>query len=139
MAAQLHAMTVAEPVRRVSIAYQDPCRSGQQVVVTETPITPPLSPKSFPPEQQESMAVDGPPRYSASECSPTPTLHDEPMGVESAPTKVVSHHSLEEEADLRTPSSVPPTRLLEDEQVRLQSASVRLQDFEVRGTLGEHA
>ncbi|TEB35989.1 AGC/PKA protein kinase [Coprinellus micaceus] len=128
-------MTVAEPVRRVSIAYHDPCRSGQQVVVTETPITPPLSPKTSPPEQQESMAVDGPPSDSASECSPTPTLHEEPMGVESALAKVVSHQSLEE-ADLHTPSSGPPTRLLEDEQVRLQSASVRLQDFEVRGTLG---
>lgn len=141
MASQLHAMTVADPVRRVSIAYQDPCNGGQQVVVTETPITPPLSPKSFHLEHQEFMAVDGSLSSKASDCSPTPTVNEDAMAVEPVPVDVAGRHSganVEMEADV-APHSKPPTRLLEDEQVRLQPVGLRLRDFEVRGTLGEHA
>lgn len=142
MASQLHAMTIADPVRRVSITYQDPCRGGQQVVVTETPITPPLSPKSFHLEQHESMAVDGSLSSKALDFSPTPTLDEEPMAVEPVRVDVAgpgADAKAKMEADLVAPLSNPPARLLEDEKVRLQPSGIRLQDFEVRGTLGKLA
>ena len=132
MAAQLHALTVAEPIRRISITYQPSRKNSQQIVVTDAPITPPLSPKSLP-GRQDSMAVDNPPSCTAAHHG---AVDGQPESMDFEKTPNAESEEMSQPESLDEPAK-SPARLLEDEQVRLQPVGLKLSDFEVRGTLGK--
>lgn len=128
----------AEPVRRISITYQQPSCPESQVVVTEAPITPPLSPKSIA-TKSGAMPVEEMPI-----CSSKPIqIHSEQeaMDVESAPVhqhpNTMPGEQQAQSQDQSNESQNRPQRCLEDQRVRLQGSGLKLSDFEVRGTLGK--
>lgn len=138
MAAQLHALTVAEPIRRISIAYQDSHKNSQQIVITDAPITPPLSPKSLP-GRQDSMAVDNTPSRTAAHHGAVDE-QQESMDFEKTPSAESGQSAMAvemSESEALDDPAKSPARLLEDEQVRLQPVDLKLSDFDVRGTLGK--
>ena len=109
-----------EAIRRPSTTSLLPRQS--QILLTNAPPTPPLSPNHVEPQFDQIM-VDA---ESCSGDSHPPTL-----SVSS------SSESMEVEDD-RYLAAEPqrPLRLLEDERVHLQRFGLKLSDFEVRGTLG---
>ncbi|KAK0240470.1 putative cyclic AMP-dependent protein kinase catalytic subunit [Armillaria nabsnona] len=108
---------------RTSIAAS--LRRDSQVIVTDAPITPPLSPgrsaltieDTDMDDGDDSIIVDVEPRYSG------PDVEYQPQSPESAVAPSIDNPQR-------------PLRLLEDEQVHLQKNGLKLTDFEVRGVLG---
>lgn len=119
----------SEAIRRTS--QTNSIRRDSQAVISDAPMTPPLSPGHS--EQGfDAIVVDAEPRYSSQEHNVPPTNASEAGITPRAGTAAM-------EVDSHTPSptgSQPPLRLLEDEQVHLQRSGLRLSDFDVRGTLG---
>jgi protein kinase A len=101
----------------------------------EAPMTPPMSPgHSEEGCMEDSIIVDSEPRFSGPA--------QPPMASSLGQTQQESRSSSNEEMDgLKLASSPkPPLRLLEDEQVHVEkSGSLRLKDFEIKGTLGQSA
>ncbi|TFK25075.1 AGC/PKA protein kinase [Coprinopsis marcescibilis] len=118
-----------DPVRRISITYQTPRRESQ-VMITEAPITPPLSPKSVA-AAPDAMLVEELPIYTdkpgAVQIVQSVPVVQEFMDVEPV-------HARERKDDIEPLNR--PQRLLEDEKVHIQRSGLSLSDFDVRGTLG---
>jgi len=110
-----------------------PRRRESEAMLSEGPITPPMSPgHSEEGCMEDSITVDSEPRFSGPAQPPMaskptqaqqqwgPSL-DDGMGLSRAVT-----------------SPKPPLRLLEDEQEHVEkSGLLRLKDFEIKGTLGQ--
>jgi len=136
MAIQHHQASLqmsVEPVRRISITYQQPSRQESQVVITEAPITPPLSPKSTA-NKSEGMVIEEIPVYSTTKESVQLQAEGEAMDI--TPMESVEVTTLPPREKSIVEPHKRPQRLLEDEKVRLQGSGLNLSDFEVRGTLG---
>ena len=113
-------------------------RRDSDCMLSDGPITPPLSPGRS--EDGEAIIVDSEPRYSGpagqlQHSLPHPHLRD----MEAARRGRRSHQQEGMEVDSRAPASSPrpPQRHLEDEQSHLEKGTLKLTDFEVKGTLGE--
>jgi len=109
-----------------------PPRRDSEAVLSEGPMTPPMSPgHSEEGCMEDSITVDSEPRFSGPKQPPMPSN----LGQVQQEWKP----SLDEEMDglrVLTPPK-PPLRLLEDEQVHVEkSGLLRLKDFEIKGTLG---
>ena len=108
-------------------------RRDSEAMMSEGPITPPMSPgHSEGGYMEDSITVDSEPRFSG------PT--QPPMASNLSQEQQEGKQTLNEEMDalkVTTPPK-PPLRLLEDEQVHVEkSGSLRLKDFEIKGTLGQ--
>jgi hypothetical protein len=87
-------------------------------IVSDAPITPPMSPTHSENGDDDDIMIDAQPRYSGPIRAP---YGDYPsMDVDETPEIVKK-----------------PQRILEDERVHLYQDGMRLTDFEVRGTLGK--
>ena len=115
---------------------ESPCRPsphGSALMVLTDSTTPPSSPhKSL---LAPEISIDSQPPYTTSapsDQSPDPSPpHSPPQSVtESAPD-----HDMDRDCDPPLQSTNNPVRLLDDEEEHVHR-SLRLQDFEVRGTLG---
>lgn len=107
----------------------------------EGPITPPMSPG--PSEEDDgSISVDTEPRYSGHR-------HEIPIDIEArlyseaGPRRESRNRSSDERMDIdpvrhASSSPRPPARHLEDEPTHVDKGSLKLTDFEVKGTLGKH-
>lgn len=106
-------------------------RRESQVVISDAPLTPPLSP-SHTEQEVDSIIIDSEPRYSGPDRSI-------PHSEASAAAISARLDTVDMEVD-RAPTSAPqpPLRLLEDEQVHLQRSGLKLSDFDVQGTLGSY-
>ena len=110
-----------------------PPRRDSEAVLSEGPMTPPMSPgHSEEGCMEDSITVDSEPRFSG------PT--QPPVASNLGQAQQEWRPSLDEEMDglrVLTPPK-PPLRLLEDEQVHVEkSGLLRLKDFEIKGTLGQ--
>ncbi|KDQ60624.1 hypothetical protein JAAARDRAFT_31588 [Jaapia argillacea MUCL 33604] len=123
-------------LRATNLFQPVPIRRDSEAMLSEGPITPPMSPKPQSEANREggAIVVDVQPRFSGAgvqrEMSP-----DQPTS--SVQTPMLSHRQPEsgEDERPRTPPK-PPLRLLENEQSHLRKGTLRLTDFEVKGTLG---
>jgi len=104
----------------------DSLRCESQTIISDAPMTPPLSPRHSP-FGLEAIIVDSEPRCGGLQRNnpcPLPdtiTLQPDEMEVDRPKEATASH---------------APLRVLEDEKVHLQKSGLRLSDFDVRGTLG---
>jgi hypothetical protein len=136
MSFEHHPTALAAPndsTRKISISY---CNPESQVVITEVPITPPLSPKAFI-SKSDILSLED---MSMVASTTTPIqLRSEQLAMDvdqatqDAPMTPIS--PIEEQQPILEPSS-RPLRKIEDQKDRLQTAGLKLSDFEVRGTLG---
>ena len=96
--------------------------------VGQGPITPPLSPGRSD-EGDPSLVIDTEPRYSGGGTPPSefPAHGKLPAAAEEA---------MDVDPEQSASSPKPPLRRLEDEQSHLTRGSLKLTDFEVKGTLG---
>ena len=104
-----------ETKRRPSLIY--PTRQPSQM---DTPLTPPMSPKDIPIDDQ---------------CNKTePELNEnrQPQNLQT----ILQETPQPADVDMVDDVVHRPQRLLEDEKVHLQRSGIKLSDFEVRGTLG---
>lgn len=118
--------------------FQTPFRRDSEIIVSECPITPPMSPGHSEDGGEEAIIVDTERRFSGLERDIFPES--------TAPTGLHSHQNaihwretgdMEVDRQVSTGSPRPPLRLLEDEKVHVEkSGSLKLMDFEVKGTLG---
>ena len=105
----------------------------------EGPITPPMSP-GHSEEDDGSISVDTEPRYSGHRHE-IPIDIDAKLYPEAGPRRQSRNRGSDERMDVdivRPPSSSPrpPARHLEDEPTHIHKGSLKLTDFEVKGTLG---
>jgi hypothetical protein len=107
-------------------------RRDSEAMMSEGPMTPPMSPGHSEEGIEDSITVDSEPRFSG------PT--QPPVASNLGQAQQEGKQTLNEEMDalkVTTPPK-PPLRLLEDEQVHVEkSGSLRLKDFEIKGTLGQ--
>jgi hypothetical protein len=115
----------SEAVRRAS--QTNSIRQDSQFVISDAPMTPPLSP-GHSEEDLDAIIVDAEPRYSSQE-------HN--VHAAKAPGARSETAAMEVDGHTTSPAVLqPPPRLLEDEHVHLQRSGLKLSDFDVRGTLG---
>ncbi|KAJ6500451.1 putative cyclic AMP-dependent protein kinase catalytic subunit [Mycena sanguinolenta] len=110
-----------------------PRRSQAQIIVPDAPMTPPMSP-GHSENGEDSIVIDAEPRYSGPETLGPHSVPRQPWS-DSIPFRDFGDMEIEPQSP-RPVAPQRPLRLLEDEQVHLQRAGLRLTDFEVRGTLG---
>lgn len=115
-------------------------RRDSDCMLSDGPITPPLSPERSE-DGDAAIIVDSEPRYSGpgGQVQPAvPHAHLREGGSRRGSGRR-SHQQDVMEVDARAPASSPrpPQRHLEDEQSHLEKGSLKLTDFEVKGTLGE--
>ncbi|KZT69045.1 cAMP dependent protein kinase [Daedalea quercina L-15889] len=96
--------------------------------VGQGPITPPLSP-GHSDEGDPSIVIDSEPRYSG---GGTPPSECPTRGTRAA----VAEEAMDIDSEQSESSPKPPLRRLEDEENHLTSGTLKLTDFEVKGTLG---
>ena len=105
-----------------------PCSVHQQpqVVYSDAPLTPPLSPK--PDQGLDSQGLC--PAITHQFIHPDKGVH--------VPSELmdVDKETVDDDSDMS--HAPPPRRFLEDEAVRLTRSNIKLSHFEVRGTLGAH-
>ena len=114
-------------------------RRDSDCMLSDGPITPPLSPGRSE-EGEAAIIVDSEPRYSGPGSQLQTSLsHPHLRAVEAARRGSHSHQQDGMDVDTRplTSSPRPPQRHLEDEQSHLEKGTLKLTDFEVKGTLGE--
>ena len=116
-----------------------PSRHGSTVMVVEDSISPPSSPRQVLIRPELTVDDSQPPPYSAKDPDHSPCIsppRSPPHSLsESAPDQDMDHDDM---IPLPLPiPAKPPTsaKLLDDEEEHLHR-SLRLQDFELRGTLG---
>ena len=110
-------------------------------MLSDGPITPPLSPGRSD-EGETAIIVDSEPRYSGPGSQLQHSLpHPHLREMEAARHGRRSHQQDGIEVDIRLPASSPrpPQRHLEDEQSHLEKGTLKLADFEVKGTLGGYS
>ena len=123
--------------------FNIPKKRDSGFMASEGPITPPMSPG--PSEGDESISIDPEPRYSGP--GPVTTVPASGYLHATADPRRASREMLQSEermeVDARRLSGSPrgpPTRHLEDEQSHLERrGTLKLTDFEVKGTLGTPA
>ncbi|KAI0256484.1 kinase-like domain-containing protein [Lactifluus subvellereus] len=119
--------------------HDNPCcpsRHGSAVMVVEDSTSPPSSPRKV--LIRPKLSIDPQPP-----CSGTVSDHSPPISPPHSPPHSLAESTPDQEMDrddAASPvqpsvSAKPPVRLLEDEEEHVHR-SLRLQDFEVRGTLG---
>lgn len=112
-------------------------RRDSDCMLSEGPITPPLSPTRSD-DGESGIIVDAEPRYSGPGRQLEPSV-PRPHLLEAASHGRRSHQQSDGmDVDPRPSASSPrpPQRHLEDEQSHLEKGSLKLTDFEVKGTLG---
>ncbi|KAH9934843.1 cAMP dependent protein kinase [Fomitopsis serialis] len=92
--------------------------------VGEGPITPPISPGRSD-EGDPSIVIDSEPRYSGGGTPPS-----------DYPRAAVADEAMDVDSEQSASSPKPPLRRLEDEESHLTRGTLKLTDFEVKGTLG---
>ncbi|KAJ3556528.1 hypothetical protein NM688_g1980 [Phlebia brevispora] len=117
--------------------FNVPVKRDSDFMASEGPITPPLSPGHS--EDEEPISVDPEPRYSG----PSPNtsgayLHPPPDPRRASREMLQSEERMEVDSKrLSNSPRVPPARHLEDESSHLEDrGTLKLTDFEVKGTLG---
>lgn len=95
-------------------------RRDSQAVISDAPMTPPLSPGHS--EQGfDAIVVDAEPRYSSQEHNVPPATNPATNASEAGITPRAGTVAMEVDGHTPSPTgSQPPLRLLEDEQVHLQ-------------------
>ncbi|TBU65995.1 cAMP dependent protein kinase [Dichomitus squalens] len=112
-------------------------RRDSDYMLSDGPITPPLSPGRS--DEGEAIIVDSEPRYSGPDGQLQPSLpHPHLRDIETARRGRRSHQQEGMDVDTRALASSPrpPQRHLEDEPSHLEKGTLKLTDFEVKGTLG---
>jgi hypothetical protein len=111
-------------------------RHGSVVMVVADSTTPPSSPRTV--LIRPKLSIDPQPPCSVpvpEDCSSiSPPQSPPPSLLESTPDQEMDHDDAASPVQ-PSPPTKPPVRLLDDEQEHLHQ-SLRLHDFEVRGTLG---
>ncbi|KZT28446.1 cAMP dependent protein kinase [Neolentinus lepideus HHB14362 ss-1] len=129
-------LPIPSEIRPSNIPFQAlPFHRDSEAMVTDGPITPPMSPGPHNDADQEaSIIVDAEPRYSG--------VQRDPRNPQSASVSQQQLHTLssqkmdqEETPRPRTPPK-PPLRVLENEPSHVPKGNLKLTDFEVKGTLG---
>ena len=113
-------------------------RRDSDCMLSDGPITPPLSPGRSE-DGDTAIIVDPEPRYSGQEAPVQPVAPHQHFRDTEARFARRSHQHEGMEVDARPLASSPrpPQRHLEDEQSHLEKGTLKLTDFEVKGTLGE--
>ncbi|KAI0064693.1 Pkinase-domain-containing protein [Artomyces pyxidatus] len=117
-----------------------PSRRGSHVMVVEGPITPPLSPEKVDNLQvQDDIIMDTQPSYNStasehSSSSPHPPSSQRTSVELENPVSPRDTYMHRGDTSSTTPIP-PPLRVLEDEEEHIHR-SLKLTDFEVKGTLG---
>ncbi|CAA7267935.1 unnamed protein product [Cyclocybe aegerita] len=120
----------ADEIRRTSISYS--VRQEHQLLCSDAPLTPPLSPK--PDQNIDSINIGDQYPHIMPE-SVRDNQAKDPEAFSQASSEAMDVDDVPEEDTPIHP--VPrPQRLLEDEKVHLQRSGIKLSDFQVRGTLG---
>lgn len=117
--------------------FNAPPKRDSDFMMSEGPITPPLSPGHS--EDEEPISVDPEPRYSG----PSPNTSGAYLQPQ-ADTRRASREMLQTEERMEVDTKrmsnsprAPPARHLEDEKSHLEeNGTLKLTDFEVKGTLG---
>ena len=113
-------------------------RRDSDCMLSDGPITPPLSPGRSD-DGDVAILVDPEPRYSGPGAPvQPPVLHQHIAEAETRNTRRSQQHD-GMDVDVRPSGSSPrpPQRHLEDEQSHLEKGTLKLTDFEVKGTLGK--
>ena len=113
-------------------------RRDSDCMLSDGPITPPLSPGRSE-DGDAAIIVDSEPRYSGPGTQLQSSVpHAHLREVDARQTRR-SHQQDGMDVDARPVASSPrpPQRHLEDEQSHLEKGTLKLTDFEVKGTLGE--
>ncbi len=113
-------------------------RRDSDCMLSDGPITPPLSPERSD-DGDGAIIVDSEPRYSGPGGQVQPSVPPAHLREGDSRRGRRSHQQDAMDVDVRAPASSPrpPQRHLEDEQSHLEKGSLKLTDFEVKGTLGE--
>ncbi|TFK86380.1 cAMP dependent protein kinase [Polyporus arcularius HHB13444] len=112
-------------------------RRDSDCMLSDGPITPPLSPERSD-DGDGAIIVDSEPRYSGPGGQVQPSVPPAHLREGDSRRGRRSHQQDVMDVDVRAPASSPrpPQRHLEDEQSHLEKGSLKLTDFEVKGTLG---
>ncbi len=113
-------------------------RRDSDCMLSEGPITPPLSPGRSD-DGDGAIIVDSEPRYSGPGTqlqSAVPHAHFREVDARHA-RRSQQHDGMDVDTRPVASSPRPPQRHLEDEQSHLEKGTLKLTDFEVKGTLGE--
>lgn len=111
-------------------------RRGSEAMISEGPMTPPMSPgHSEEGGMEDSITIDSQPRFSGPTQPPMPSdFLDLKEGADWSDDQGMDE-TMEGVRTLSPPRQ--PLRLLEDEHVHVEkSGSLKLKDFEIKGTLG---
>ncbi|KAK7693302.1 hypothetical protein QCA50_002869 [Cerrena zonata] len=115
-----------------------PPRKGSTMLPSGGPITPPMSP-TLSDDDDDNIIIDPEPRYSGqrgyssehiiTSAQPEHLLRRPSRGVEAE-----QHMDVDQVEEISIPK--PPARNLDDEKSHVHRGSLKLTDFEVKGTLG---
>lgn len=115
-----------------------PARKNSSMLTSGGPITPPMSP-TLTDEDNDNIIIDPEPRYSGQRTSSSAHIipSAQPEHLLRRPSRGVEaeqHMDIDEAQEISIPR--PPARNLDDEKSHVHRGSLKLTDFEVKGTLG---